>query len=244
MTRVAYWLLVAVLAATALGGLALAAPTPAELGWIDHEMTCAEWFASPSPPTGSVRLTECALGPDSPLIIGREGSLDVPRLAADRSFEHEGVTAGAARLWAADGDTPPGRALVLVTHDPALRRLTHTFAGSQRPWWTGGAVAEDAAASRARFLARHKDELRAPRVVEGVVEDLWTSPHSTLAAPLADGPPAFVIAPPDARRLGRAPGIATATLAGLALFLLVLLQRRWTRRREELLGGASRPLTF
>lgn len=264
MSRVPYYLLVVGFGLMTLGGFALAAPSPAELGWIEHEMTCAEWLDASEPITGSVRLTECTLAPS---VDGGEPGDDALRLAqltAARDLGpmgvdgDGGVNEAAARLWPArvepgfDGSSQRG--LVLVTHDDELRRLADTFSNGEERGrsgdgsdmqWLPSYDDQLVPGPRARFRQRHRDELQRTRTFEGVIEPDWGSDHASLVDALASElSPTFVIAPAVADRTLRAPGIVLATFGGLALLLIVLAQRRWTRRREELTGAGGRPLTF
>ena len=254
MTRPSFTLLCVLLGAVTVGGVVLALPTPAELGWIEHEMTCAEWFEADEPPTGSVRLTECAIAPTvrpesrprSARVVRRTG-LEVAELAAEVSMDARGIESAAVTLWPPEVDhdfvdeNAFERRLIFVTEDAELRRLADAFDRNTRSW----ALDDDPMDGRYqdRFRARHERTLRQPRTVQGVLEPVTDDDYGAHARLVRDGT-AYVLGRSERRRALRFSSVALATLAGLALLWLVTRQRRWTRRREELLSGRSGPLTF
>jgi hypothetical protein len=236
MNRFAYYALVVIFGLSAVGGAVLLAPSPAELGFYEHEMTCAEWFAREPVVTGSVRLTDCVLDASAGMNVRRSRS-------------GTGVVAAGVRV------RPPGvrgeseRVLVLVTTDPDLRRLADTH---ERHAASGSGLFLDEG-SPARFRERHRAELARLRGVEGVLEyQGWPGPMDDydLVAELGhrgDSPAdtgSHVLAPAQASAGSRAAGTTLLLLGLLGIGLLVRAQRRWTRRRAELTGNTTRPLKF
>lgn len=224
MNRFAYRVLVGLFGASVLAGAALLAPRPAELGFVEHEMTCDAWFAREGEAvTGLVRLTDCRL--------------DVSRMVSRRSRIDRGVTEAAVQVRPptaepARGSGPHPRELVLVTADPALRRLADTY------------DRHGDAAGTARFGERHRAEGRRPRTIEGRIE---LGGHWDLTGPLLgleEPRRPHVMAPPRRDPASRAAGTLLLLLGGSALLILVPAQRRWTRRRAELRGDTTRPLRF
>ncbi|HJL15777.1 MAG TPA: hypothetical protein RMH99_08980 [Sandaracinaceae bacterium LLY-WYZ-13_1] len=236
MSRLGYWAIVLVFGASAVGGAALFTPTPGELGLVDHEMTCAEWFAHEGPaPTGHVRLTDCALDGTRWGIRGGHwgvggtsaAGVEVEPADPDAPRAHEPTGYG--------GEVVPRR-LGLSTRDPSLRRLADTY------------VQHDGEAARARFRARHAAELRPVRDLEG---ELVRVPPAIADAEVVEAlaldqqpGPAWTLRPARRSTGRRATGVSFFVLGVLGLLILIPAQRRWKRRREELCGGTDRPLTF
>ncbi len=76
MTRGAYLLGLALFGVCLIGGVALTAPSPSELGWVERA-SCAEWLAAPR--EGAFTLEDCEL--DLSAAERRGTEIDVPVLA-------------------------------------------------------------------------------------------------------------------------------------------------------------------
>ncbi len=215
MTKLSFRVLCAILAASALGGGYLVAPTPAEVG--HDEVACDDWFADPQP--GPVTLQGCVV------------ELSDVRARSGAGSRDEVIFAIRPAGWVPPESTEHvSPHLFMISDAQEYRSLAShlaTLRGDQP--------------ELARFVERHRAELVRTADLTGTIE-MHTPDSADFDDELADEVPVIRDTSEDPQ-LGRALGIVLSLFGLLGLLILVPLQRKWTRRREHL-TGKGRPLAF
>lgn len=223
MSKSGFMLLASLLGLSALGGLAVVVPGPADVGLLP-ERTCAEWLAHPED-TGPVRLIDCRVDARAPSYReGYGGGLIEESLVIVRPTGWE----------PAPFDAEASPVLVWHTDDAAVLELTHRVR----------AVPDDHAYER--LLARREGEMTATRVVQGsAIEHDPYGPASELIA-LDPSIPRDVYVLEDVGHPAnfRGLGVVMLLFGLLGLGILVTLQRRWRRTSAALRGGSTTPTRF
>lgn len=219
MTRSGYYFLLALLLIVAVGGAVAAAPSKLELGLVET-VSCEEWWYRPVS-SDPVRIEGCTLEIEQ----------------ADLDFFRDGRVKSASVPvrppgWEPSAEGPDDPQVLWRTTDPEILALVHRLHVARAQEEYEGSTHRNRAYQRA--LERYAGDLSAPRGIVRIDEVDVDYEWGGRPVRIVDG---------TANTGLRAMGIVLLMLAVLGIAVLVLLQRRWERRRAQLTGNAQ-PLRF